>query len=174
MQAIADDRKVKVADKEIDAMIAAAGDEKLKKELIYHVRITLGPIAMPSEIEFAESLPKTRSGKIVRRVLKAREMGMFVVSIAPGNSLEIRRYSDVFIDNLCPEGGGLLQIPGFPEKVGAAGGIVNNMLMWIFTGQFVDEMVRRGWIPWFWMGGHSVGGSAYNKAMEPFFRKRGY
>lgn len=50
--------------------------DKLKNELIYHVRITLGPIAMPSEIEFADSLPKTRSGKIVRRVLKAREMGV--------------------------------------------------------------------------------------------------
>ena len=50
--------------------------EKLKNELIYHVRITLGPIAMPSEIEFTDALPKTRSGKIVRRVLKAREMGM--------------------------------------------------------------------------------------------------
>ncbi|MGA2121472.1 MAG: acetate--CoA ligase [Methanoregula sp.] len=50
--------------------------DKLKKELIYHVRITLGPIAMPSEIEFADSLPKTRSGKIMRRVLKAKEMGL--------------------------------------------------------------------------------------------------
>ncbi|MGA9086347.1 MAG: acetate--CoA ligase [Methanoregula sp.] len=50
--------------------------DKLKNELIYHVRITLGPIAMPSEIEFTDSLPKTRSGKIVRRILKAKEMGM--------------------------------------------------------------------------------------------------
>jgi acetyl-CoA synthetase len=50
--------------------------DKLKKELIYHVRITLGPIAMPSEIDFVDTLPKTRSGKIVRRVLKAKEMGM--------------------------------------------------------------------------------------------------
>jgi len=50
--------------------------EKLKNELVYHVRITLGPIAMPSEIEFVDNLPKTRSGKIVRRVLKAKEMGM--------------------------------------------------------------------------------------------------
>ena len=50
--------------------------DKLKNELIYHVRITLGPIAMPSEIEFMDTLPKTRSGKIVRRVLKAKEMGV--------------------------------------------------------------------------------------------------
>jgi len=50
--------------------------EKLKKDLIYHVRMTLGPIAIPSEIDFVQSLPKTRSGKIMRRVLKAQEMGM--------------------------------------------------------------------------------------------------
>jgi Acyl-coenzyme A synthetases/AMP-(fatty) acid ligases len=53
-----------------------APSEKLKNELVYHVRITLGPIAMPSEIDFVESLPKTRSGKIMRRVLKAQEMGI--------------------------------------------------------------------------------------------------
>ena len=50
--------------------------EKLKKDLVYHVRMTLGPIAIPSEIEFVDSLPKTRSGKIMRRVLKAQELGM--------------------------------------------------------------------------------------------------
>ncbi|MBP1929063.1 acetyl-CoA synthetase [Methanolinea mesophila] len=50
--------------------------DKLKADLTYHVRMTLGPIAMPSEIEFMDKLPKTRSGKIMRRVLKAKEMGI--------------------------------------------------------------------------------------------------
>jgi len=50
--------------------------EKLRNDLVYHVRMTLGPIAMPTEIDFVESLPKTRSGKIMRRVLKAQELGM--------------------------------------------------------------------------------------------------
>ena len=50
--------------------------EKLRTDLTYHVRMSIGPIAMPSEIEFVQSLPKTRSGKIMRRVLKAREMGI--------------------------------------------------------------------------------------------------
>jgi acetyl-CoA synthetase len=50
--------------------------EKLKQDLMYHVRMTLGPIAVPQEIEFVDKLPKTRSGKIMRRVLKAKEMGM--------------------------------------------------------------------------------------------------
>jgi acetyl-CoA synthetase len=50
--------------------------EKLKKDLMYHVRMTIGPIAVPQEIAFVEKLPKTRSGKIMRRVLKAQEMGV--------------------------------------------------------------------------------------------------
>ena len=56
--------------------VGRAPSERLKNDLIYHVRITLGPIAMLSEIEFLDTLLRTRSGKIVRRVLKAKEMGM--------------------------------------------------------------------------------------------------
>ena len=50
--------------------------QKLISELMYHVRMSIGPIAMPSGIEFMEKLPKTRSGKIMRRLLKAKEMGI--------------------------------------------------------------------------------------------------
>jgi acetyl-CoA synthetase len=50
--------------------------EKLTQDLISHVRKTLGPIAVPHEIEYVDKLPKTRSGKIMRRVLKAKEMGI--------------------------------------------------------------------------------------------------
>jgi len=49
--------------------------EKLIEELRHHVSHEMGPIAKPEHIEFVESLPKTRSGKIMRRVLKARAMG---------------------------------------------------------------------------------------------------
>jgi acetyl-CoA synthetase len=49
--------------------------DSLRTILIDHVRRELGPIATPSEVEFVESLPKTRSGKIVRRLLKARALG---------------------------------------------------------------------------------------------------
>jgi acetyl-CoA synthetase len=50
--------------------------DKLRQDLMFHVRNTLGAIAVPHEIEFVEKLPKTRSGKIMRRVLKAKELGM--------------------------------------------------------------------------------------------------
>jgi len=47
----------------------------LRKELGQHLRHVIGPIATPDEIHFVESLPKTRSGKIMRRVLKAVFLG---------------------------------------------------------------------------------------------------
>jgi len=50
-----------------------AGVEKsdaLKKELVAHVRKEIGPIATPDVIQFADALPKTRSGKIMRRILR--------------------------------------------------------------------------------------------------------
>jgi len=43
--------------------------DALKKELIAHVRKEIGPIATPDKIQFADGLPKTRSGKIMRRIL---------------------------------------------------------------------------------------------------------
>ncbi|MBT4818521.1 MAG: acetyl-coenzyme A synthetase, partial [Lentisphaerae bacterium] len=42
----------------------------LQKELVKHVRKEIGPIAAPDKIQFAPSLPKTRSGKIMRRILR--------------------------------------------------------------------------------------------------------
>jgi acetyl-CoA synthetase len=44
--------------------------EELKKELVAHVRKEIGPIAAPDKIQFAPGLPKTRSGKIMRRILR--------------------------------------------------------------------------------------------------------
>ncbi len=44
--------------------------EELKRELVAHVRKEIGPIATPDKIHFADALPKTRSGKIMRRILK--------------------------------------------------------------------------------------------------------
>jgi len=48
---------------------------ELETEIKNHVSKEMGPIARPEEIIFTESLPKTRSGKIMRRVLKARALG---------------------------------------------------------------------------------------------------
>ncbi len=47
-----------------------AESEELKKELVLHVRKEIGPIAAPDKIQFSDALPKTRSGKIMRRILR--------------------------------------------------------------------------------------------------------
>jgi len=47
----------------------------LANELKQHVRTVVGALAMPDELEFVLSLPKTRSGKIMRRVVRAKELG---------------------------------------------------------------------------------------------------
>jgi acetyl-CoA synthetase len=45
-------------------------DPGLREELRQHVAKEIGPVAKPDDIRFAEALPKTRSGKIMRRLLK--------------------------------------------------------------------------------------------------------
>lgn len=57
-----------------------APNEELRESISNQVRTELGPIAKPEHIEFVDSLPKTRSGKIMRRVLKAKALGQ-----DPGN-----------------------------------------------------------------------------------------
>ena len=45
-------------------------DDNLKKELIQHIREQIGPLATPEKIQWTSVLPKTRSGKIMRRILR--------------------------------------------------------------------------------------------------------
>jgi len=52
------------------------GSTELVDALKEHIRHEVGPIAIPSQIEFVDKLPKTRSGKIMRRVLKAQAQGL--------------------------------------------------------------------------------------------------
>ena len=55
--------------------IGHTASPELEAKLKDHVRHTLGAIAVPADIAFPEKLPKTRSGKIIRRLLKAQELG---------------------------------------------------------------------------------------------------
>ena len=54
----------------VTLMAGDAPSEALRKELVAHVRKEIGPIASPDVIQFAPGLPKTRSGKIMRRILR--------------------------------------------------------------------------------------------------------
>ncbi len=49
---------------------------ELRRELLGHARARLGAVVAPKELDFRTALPRTRSGKIMRRLLKARELGL--------------------------------------------------------------------------------------------------
>jgi acetyl-CoA synthetase len=51
-------------------------NDALRMDILAFARKKLGPAVAPKEIQFSASLPKTRSGKILRRLLKARELGL--------------------------------------------------------------------------------------------------
>jgi acetyl-CoA synthetase len=51
-------------------------DEALRRELVAFCRKRLGPAVAPRELELVAQIPRTRSGKIMRRLLKARELGL--------------------------------------------------------------------------------------------------
>ena len=75
--------------------------DMLRRELTNHIRTVVGPIASPDEIYFVNKLPKTRSGKIMRRLLKSIASGAAtlgdVTTLEDGTSIEeIRQvYNDL-------------------------------------------------------------------------------
>ena len=54
----------------VSLMAGEEGNDALRQDLVKHVRKEIGPIASPDKIQFAPGLPKTRSGKIMRRILR--------------------------------------------------------------------------------------------------------
>ncbi|WP_132527770.1 acetate--CoA ligase [Rhizobium sp. BK376] len=54
----------------VTLMAGQEGTDALRQELVKHVRAEIGPIASPDKIQFSPGLPKTRSGKIMRRILR--------------------------------------------------------------------------------------------------------
>jgi acetyl-CoA synthetase len=54
----------------VTLMTGAEGSDELRKELIQQVRKDIGPFATPDLLQWAPGLPKTRSGKIMRRILR--------------------------------------------------------------------------------------------------------
>ena len=104
---------------------------------------------------------------------EARSNGNYLVGIGPSHSDGLRDGCDVYFDNRCDEAAGIIPIPDQPDKVCPATGILNNIIMYTLTAQFVDEMCRRGAVPYFLMGAYR-NGSDYNSVMRPFCLERGY
>jgi acetyl-CoA synthetase len=79
--------------------------EALRKDIIMHVRKEIGPVFQPDVVQFADELPKTRSGKIMRRILKAIASGTDIGNVTTladpsvvDALLEERKKMDVEVD----------------------------------------------------------------------------
>ena len=105
---------------------------------------------------------------------EARANGSYIIGIGPVDAVALRQRCDVYFSNRCAEAAGVIEVPGMADKICPLSGILNNIILHMLTAQFVDEMCRRGAVPYFWMGGYRVGGSEYNALIDTLFRERGY
>jgi len=105
---------------------------------------------------------------------EARANGNYIIGIGPSNNHGLQDRCDVYFDDCCYEPAGIIAIPSCADKVCPATGVLNNIIMYMLIAQFVDEMCRRGAVPYFWMGGYRCGGGNYNEVIHPFFLERGY
>jgi len=116
----------------------------------------------------------------VKLVMEKQIEGAYVIGIGPatldgarppGRLIEI---ADAGFDNYSPEAGGAIFVQGRTGSICPTSGVVGNVIQQMICAQWVDEMVRRGSVPFFWMGHFQEGGSEYNAAMEPFFERQGF
>ena len=116
----------------------------------------------------------------VKLALKKQIEGAFVIGIGPSSldgAVPTGRLIDVAdagFDNFSPESGGVIQIPDRDDGICPTSGIVGNVIQQMICAQWADEMVRRGSVPHFLMGIFQNGGREYNKAIQPFFERRGF
>lgn len=118
--------------------------------------------------------------KEIEMARKVREKGAWMLGIFPferedGFSTEpLKELCDMSMDNLSGDLYGVMDIPGYPNKIIPTTALMNNYAFWAVIGAYVQAMERRGDVPYFWMSHHVPGGVEYNKSIREAFLKRGY
>ena len=104
----------------------------------------------------------------------ARANGNYIVGIGSTEGNALQQRCDSYFDNRCPEATGTIPLPGRDQSVSPATGIINLIIMYVIKAKFIDEMCRRGAVPYFWMGVYRPLGFDYIDMVRPFFKERGY
>ncbi len=116
----------------------------------------------------------------VKLAMKKQIEGAYVIGIGPcclddlapsGRLIDI---ADAGFDNFSPESGGVIKIKDRKDTICPTSGIVGNVIQQMICAQWTDEMVRRGSIPYYWMGFFQNGGREYDDAVRPFFELQGF
>ena len=116
----------------------------------------------------------------IRLALEKQIEGAYVIAVAPhsmdgevpaGTLLDI---ADAGFDNFSPESQGVIEIAGRADHICPTSGIMSNIIQQMICAQWTDEMVRRGSVPFYWMGFFQKGGRPYDDGVRPFFEKQGF
>jgi hypothetical protein len=108
----------------------------------------------------------------------ARQIGAMVVAFGPfdgnGASVSLKDYVDVAINTHSGDGAGVLDIPGFDERVCPISGLSGNLVLWLLTAQWTYHMVQRNQTPNYWQNYWEVGAIDYDDRAHANFLERGY
>ena len=116
----------------------------------------------------------------INLALEKQVEGAYVIGVGPSSDdgrlppTRLIDVTDVGFDNFSPESEGVIQIQGRSGRICPTSGIVGNVIQQMICAQWTDEMVRRGLVPYYWMGFFQAGARAYDDAVRPFFKARGF
>lgn len=116
----------------------------------------------------------------IETAAKIRAQGAYLVGIYPFeredgiSTAPLGKLCDVSLDNLSGDKYGVLDMPGYPDKIIPTMAMMNNYAFWAIIGAYVQNMERRGEAPYYWMSWHVPGGKAYTDSIHTHFMKRKY
>lgn len=116
----------------------------------------------------------------IKTARHAKDVGAYTVAFCPyatdGDSSGVRLFKEAgeAFNSYSGESEGVIAVKGFDKKVSPLSGLTGNLIHWMLTAQWTDHMARRGEMPYYWQGYHENGGREYDKAVKPYFDKRGY
>ncbi len=115
----------------------------------------------PGDIMFVCEVSDSTNSTMVEEARAAKAKGAYIVAIGPANNAELKKLSDVYFDNLSPEGYGLFQIKGHDNRIALAGSLINSIVYGAFSVQMVKCMNNHGWYPKYYMSYNWGGVGSY-------------
>ncbi len=106
--------------------------------------------------------------------------GAYVIGVGPASldgdvpSERLIDSADSGFDNFSPESGGVIADPKSGSQICPTSGIVGDVIQQMICAQWTDEMVRRGSVPYYWMGFFQNGGRPYDDGIRMFFERQGF
>jgi uncharacterized phosphosugar-binding protein len=106
---------------------------------------------------------------------EVRKRRMKVIGVFPTSSKgHPLRSSEVIIDNGLVEEGGIVEVPGFKEKVGPVHAVLNSVIAMSICAEVIDEFIRRGLKPSVYMSLRREGSTEYNRKISAQYERQGY